>query len=274
MIPISKESLSRALALAVSAILGLAPCSAFAAARPPVVALQSCPRPAEGSIIAEPPELRSHNGVLKAELTYSNFTAAAGREEYCYRDKNGNQAPTLRLQPGDLLLLRLKNNLTAASPAAGSSNAPSAAMPVADPCASAQMTSLSTNLHFHGITVPPACHEDDVLHTMIQPGDSPFEYRFRIPADESPGLYWYHPHVHGFTNPQVLGGASGALIVEGIERTNGELAGLPDRTFVIRDQELLHPEAEQAKSGAFRAPASSSGTPTGRGPLRNSYISS
>ena len=59
-----------------------------------------------------------------------------------------------------------------------------------------------------------------MLKTSIQPGDPPFEYRFRIPADEPPGLYWYHPHIHGFSTPQVLGGASGALIIEGIERAN------------------------------------------------------
>ena len=74
--------------------------------------------------------------------------------------------------------------------------------------------------------------------------DQPFEYRFRIPTDEAPGLYWYHPHVHGFTSPQVLGGASGALIVEGIERANLKLAGLPERVFVIRDQDLLNPDAQ------------------------------
>ena len=73
-------------------------------------------------------------------------------------------------------------------------------------------------------------------------------YRFRIPPDEPPGLYWYHPHVHGFTNPQVLGGASGAVIVDGIERANQELAGLHEQLFVIRDQELLHPEARPAKT--------------------------
>ena len=68
------------------------------------------------------------------------------------------------------------------------------------------------------LTVPPVCHQDDVLKTSIQPDDSPFEYRLRIPADEPPGLYWYHPHIHGFSKAQVLGGASGALIIEGLER--------------------------------------------------------
>jgi len=40
-------------------------------------------------------------------------------------------------------------------------------------------------------------------------------------------LYWYHPHIHGFSTKQVLGGASGALIVEGIERANQGLRDCP-----------------------------------------------
>jgi FtsP/CotA-like multicopper oxidase with cupredoxin domain len=63
-----------------------------------------------------------------------------------------------------------------------------------------------------GLWIRLICHQDDVLNTLIQPGDDPFVYRFRIPANEPPGLYWYHPHVHGPTNAQVLDGASGALI--------------------------------------------------------------
>ena len=239
----------RLLALLLAAF---APLVAFA--RTPAAVQQICRRPAPGSVVAEPPDLRSHQHRLKLDLTYSNFKTPGGQEEYCYRDQNGNQAPTLRLQPGDTLILRLKNRLTAVSPAMRAATMQQPSMPVADPCAAAQMTALSTNLHFHGLTVPPVCHEDDVLRTMIQSGSPPFEYRFRIPADESPGLYWYHPHVHGFTNPQVLGGASGALIVEGIERANQQLAGLPDRTFVIRDQELLHPGAEPPKSNGMPAP--------------------
>ena len=112
------------------------------------------------------------------------------------------------------------------------------------------MTALSTNLHFHGLPVPAICHQDDVLRTMVGPGDPPFEYRFQIPAETPPGLYWYHPHVHGFSDAQVLGGASGALIVEGIERANPLLVGLPERVLVIRDQDLVHPDAVAAKGSA------------------------
>jgi len=108
------------------------------------------------------------------------------------------------------------------------------------------MTASSTNLHFHGLMIPPVCHQDDVLHTVVGPSSAPFQYRFQIPNDQPPGLYWYHPHIHGFTKDQVLGGASGALIVEGIERVNAQLAGLPERVLVIRDQDLLHPDAQPA----------------------------
>src|SRR6202012_1141368 len=117
----------------------------------------------------------------------------------------------------------------------------------ADPCMSGVMSAVSTNLHFHGLTIPPVCHQDDVVKTSIQPHDKPFQSRFRIPEDEPPGLYWYHPHIHGFSKVQVLGGASGALIVEGIEKANNELAGVPERGLVIRDQDLLNPDAPPSK---------------------------
>lgn len=235
-------------------VLAVAPISASTSAHAPAAWQKNCARPLPGSVVADPPEVRSHNGVLQAELTYSNFKNVDGQEQYCYWDKSGAASPTLRISPGDLLILHLKNELSAVSASSGSLKAHETSMPVSDPCSSAQMTALSTNLHFHGLTVPPVCHEDDVLRTMVQPQDAPFEYRFRIPDDESPGLYWYHPHAHGYTNPQVLGGASGALIVEGVERANKELAGLPERVFVIRDQELLHPDAEPATAGSMPPP--------------------
>jgi FtsP/CotA-like multicopper oxidase with cupredoxin domain len=105
------------------------------------------------------------------------------------------------------------------------------------------MTATSTNLHFHGMTIPPVCHQDEVLKTSIQPGDPPFEDRFVVPENEPPGLYWYHPHIHGFSSKQVTGGASGALVVEGLERAIPEVAGVYERVFVIRDLDLLNPDA-------------------------------
>jgi FtsP/CotA-like multicopper oxidase with cupredoxin domain len=107
------------------------------------------------------------------------------------------------------------------------------------------MTPSSTNLHFHGLGVPPVCHQDETIKTLIQPGDTPFEYRIQIPKNQPPGLYWYHPHVHGVSEEQLLGGASGALIIEGMEQAVPRVAGLPQRVFVIRDEKM--PDASDAE---------------------------
>ena len=98
------------------------------------------------------------------------------------------------------------------------------------------MSAAATNLHFHGLSLPPVCHQDETLRTLVQPGAPPFEYRVRIAPQQPPGLYWYHPHVHGFSEQHLLGGASGAIVVEGIERTVPELQNLPERVFIIRDE--------------------------------------
>jgi FtsP/CotA-like multicopper oxidase with cupredoxin domain len=210
---------------------------------------EACVRPSAGSVVPEPEDLRSRNGVLKVELTIRNTAEADGSTRYCYMDGSGNQSPNLRLKPGDLLILRLKNDLSSTDHSAAAADDPHAHMEKStDPCGSGLMTATSTNLHFHGLTVPPVCHQDDVLKTSIGPGDPAFEYRFRIPANEPPGLYWYHPHIHGFTKAQVLGGASGAIIIEGIERANKEVAGLPERVLIIRDQDLVNPNAPPSKS--------------------------
>lgn len=256
------------LRLGAIALLGTTPICAQVQTRSP----ETCPRPAVGSVAQEPTDLRSVNGVLKVELAYRDYLDTDGQRRYCYVAQDGSQAPTLRVSPGDLLILALKNELS--QPVQPMGMAMGLAAPSAmETCAGTVMNAASTNLHFHGLSVPPVCHEDDVLRTWIQPGDPPFEYRFRVPADQPPGLYWYHPHVHGFTKVQVLGGASGALIVEGIERANPDLAGLPERVLIIRDQDLLNPNAPPGKSDSAIVPpivldaegdAMNTGTGTGK----------
>jgi FtsP/CotA-like multicopper oxidase with cupredoxin domain len=214
-----------------------------------------CPRPAIGSMVGQPQDLRSQNGMLQVTLTANNAANPDGSIRYCFTDAEGRESPSLRVSPGDLVILHLKNALSdlpsaqnplPATPAHVHSQMPSPKE--GDGCTNGVMSAVSTNLHFHGLTVPPLCHQDDVLTTSIQPGDASFEYRFRIPDDEPPGLYWYHPHIHGFSKVPMLGGASGALIVEGIERAKRAAAGLPERVFIIRDQDLVSPNAPPSKS--------------------------
>jgi len=206
-----------------------------------------CPRPTEGGLVREPEELRSKNGVMKVDLVLRDEAEPNGSRRYCYIDAAGQESPTLRVKPGDLVILNLKNELTDPAGPAGPHRMHASAQQ-AGTCEGGRMTSTSTNLHFHGLEIPPTCHQDDVLRTTIEPGESPFQYRFRVPEDQPPGLYWYHPHIHGFTKVQVLGGASGAIIVEGIERANKAVAGLPERVLIIRDQDLLNPNAPPSKS--------------------------
>jgi FtsP/CotA-like multicopper oxidase with cupredoxin domain len=73
-----------------------------------------------------------------------------------------------------------------------------------------------------------------VITTLINAGQT-FEYDLHFPRNEPPGLYWYHPHVHGIAEAAVQGGASGVIVVEGIENVNRDVARLPERILVVRD---------------------------------------
>src|SRR5579862_4018035 len=163
----------------------------------------SCPaRPVVGSVVGDPKNLYSSHGVLSVDLRYRTSVDAQGQTHYCYVAPDGSEAPTLRVKQGDTLILRLKSE----EPAGPSSHAGQHEHGASHGCSTAAMSATATNLHFHGMSVPPVCHQDDVLNTLIQPGDRPFEYRLKIARNEPPGLYWYHPHVHGVTKAQVLGG--------------------------------------------------------------------
>ncbi len=202
---------------------------------------QACPdRPASGSVVADPFSISSQSRVLSGSLTMKTSVDDLGYTHYCYNYANGTQtveSPTLRVNPGDTLALDVVNRIKTTSDATRMNMA----MPVsAATCGDGgPMTINSTNVHFHGLNVPPVCHQDDVINTLIQPGTPGFQYSVQIPATEPPGMYWYHPHVHGFTEFQVNGGAAGAIIVEGMEKVRPEVLGLTERIFVIRQQYLV-----------------------------------
>jgi suppressor of ftsI len=57
-----------------------------------------------------------------------------------------------------------------------------------------------------------------------------------LPRDHAPGTYWYHVHLHGLTEEQVMGGMSGLLIVDGLERVlPRRLRGIRERQLAVRD---------------------------------------
>lgn len=204
-------------------------------------AAQCPPRPGSGTVVQDATSIYSINGVLNASFDMGYSVDTLGYSHYCYKyDTAGTvvEAPTLRLNPGDQLMLGVRDSIPAAGHTSTSSMDMSA--PPGTQCGDGGTATLqSTNVHFHGLNVPPICHQDDVLTTIIQPGAPAFQYGIQIPSNEPPGLYWYHPHVHGFTEFQVNGGAAGALIVEGMEKYRPEVTGLTERVFVLRQQYLV-----------------------------------
>jgi FtsP/CotA-like multicopper oxidase with cupredoxin domain len=213
--------------LLATALLLLLPMAAFSQTSGP------CPRPAAGSVVSPPPELFSANGVLNLQLNYLTTVDSDGRTLFCLNTPNGLQGPTLHVLPGDTLNVTVTNLVPAPPPG-------SPTEVVSNPsnkCGDTTMTITSLNVHYHGTNTAPTCHSDEIIHTIINSGES-FQYSLHFPADEPPGLYWYHPHVHGLAEAAVQGGASGVIIVGGIANFQPAVAGLPERVLVFRDQNV------------------------------------
>ncbi|NYF78116.1 multicopper oxidase domain-containing protein [Granulicella arctica] len=210
---------------------------------------QVCARFAAGAVVSAPPELKSSNGTLEVTFKFLTTTDSQGLVRYCYVTDTGLEAPTLRVNPGDTLIIHFQNDLPATSTASSADSMAGMKMTLSakDTSSSSSacngvMSANASNIHFHGMNVAPVCGQDEVVRTLVQPGQS-LDYSIQIPANEPPGLYWYHPHPHGISEGQVQGGATGALIVEGLQSVDTALAGLTERTFVLRDQVLPTSEA-------------------------------
>src|SRR5580704_5882350 len=190
-----------------------------------------CPRFAPGSVVHQPAALFSQNGVLSVQFSYQTTSDAAGRTLFCFMTPSGQENPTLHVKPGDHLIITVTNNTT---------QQPFHMMIDPPNCGpgGSQMTLSSLNIHYHGTNTSPTCHSDEVIKTLINYGQT-FQYNVAFPANEPPGLYWYHPHVHGIAEHALLGGASGALVVDGIEDVQPAVSDLPQRIMVIRDQNTI-----------------------------------
>jgi FtsP/CotA-like multicopper oxidase with cupredoxin domain len=191
-----------------------------------------CPRPAVGSVVMPPPDLYSSGGVLNVTFDYHTSVDDVGRTLYCFVTPDGMESPTLHVNPGDTVNIHVTNAIPAAP------LGPVERIAADDTvCGNATMTATSVNMHFHGLNVSPKCHGDETIFTMINSGES-FDYKLKIPADEPPGLYWYHPHIHGTSSQNVQGGGTGMIEVEGIANIQPAVAGLPERFLILRDEQL------------------------------------
>ena len=187
-----------------------------------------CLRPVAGSIVLPPRDLYSSNGVLSVALNYYTSLDDKGRTIFCFVTPDGNVAPTLHVKPGDVFKLAVTNRVPKGI----------VMQKVSTSCGESVIYDSSLNVHFHGTLVSPKCTKDDIVDTVINSGDT-FQYNIDIPTDEPPGLYWYHPHLHGLAESALLGGGSGALIVDDIQNFVPTLAGMVQRVLVIRDQNTV-----------------------------------
>lgn len=113
--------------------------------------------------------------------------------------------PTLRLRQGQKVRIHFTNSLSEAS-----------------------------IIHWHGLHMP--AEMDGHPRSVITPGQS-FQYDFEV--TNRPGTYWYHPHPHDRTGPQVYRGLAGLLIVEDDPaKSPGLPSGKYDIPLVIQDRSV------------------------------------
>jgi FtsP/CotA-like multicopper oxidase with cupredoxin domain len=178
-----------------------------------------------------PPQVVSSDGSLTFNIS-AQSNAATGNPQFLY---NGSAVPpTLRLLPGDTLVVNLTNSLPPPPAGAGYTN--------------------SVNLHYHGLHVSPQAPGDDEIDMLAAPGQS-LHYTIQIPTNHPTGLYWYHTHVHGEAERDTLSGLSGALIIDGIAAYTPQVAGMTERVLVIRDTPLpgaILPNANLAQTYAMK----------------------
>ncbi len=164
--------------------------------------------------LPEPPVVKAVNGVAKISLIV-NENLSTGQPEFVY-DRMPDVAPTIEVSPGDTFVVDVKDDLPKTPP----------------PEFSTRQDDI--NLHFHGLGVSPQKPGDDVLTVVATPGEK-LHYVVHIPKNQEPGLYWYHPHVHGITSFQVgASGMSGAIIIDGLTRHLPGLAKMKQRLIIVR----------------------------------------
>ena len=159
--------------------------------------------------LVDPPVLSSAGGKLAVELEAAPGAFEIAGQHFDGMLYNGVYLPPVwRVRPGDTLTVALRNRLPE-----------------------------MTNLHFHGLNVSPRGHSDNIfLH--VHPGQSS-TYHVEIPPSHPPGLFWYHPHAHGRTSPQIIGGLSGGIVVEGSDRFYPFLKDLKERVILLKH--IPHP---------------------------------
>jgi FtsP/CotA-like multicopper oxidase with cupredoxin domain len=190
------------------------------------------------------PEVRpSPNGIT--------LTVRQDGKSLCYVVNDDADAPVIRVRQGEDLTITLRNEITDSS-AIDAITAPTPLQTLNNEVPSQlgfykvipgnrHHATGATNLHVHGFSVPPFPPQDEVMMTCVDPavgsatcGHRDFTYHYHVPANMPEGLYWYHPHVHGEVQAQMLMGLSGPIAVEGPEDDARRAASIAERILIVR----------------------------------------
>ncbi|OBK24047.1 multicopper oxidase domain-containing protein [Mycobacterium asiaticum] len=214
----------------------------------------------------EPVRLSSKDGVLEVRLSAHQGTVNLDTVKepvtnflvYGYELMKGTSsdgstkgdnvypAPTLRVNPGERLIVHYDNDLQGLTIA--DFNDPSY-VPVNEqvPLFPPALTSSPLNLHTHGLHVSPSGNADNVLLNI--PAGMGNTYDYPLPKNMPQGLYWYHSHRHMLTALHTYLGLAGLLE---IGRPDGALPLVTKNNIPIRDMALQYNFVFDRKNGGHQ----------------------
>ncbi|MBE9030456.1 multicopper oxidase family protein [filamentous cyanobacterium LEGE 11480] len=151
---------------------------------------------------------QSQNGQLDLALEARPSVLKIGNQSSDLLSYSGRiPGPRIEAKPGDRVRLKFRNAL--ASP---------------------------TNLHFHGLHIPPTRPADNPF-LRIAPGDQT-TYEFTIPQDHPSVTAYYHPHLHGYVAQQIFGGLGGIFVVRGALDQIPEVQAAQEEFLFLKDFDL------------------------------------
>ena len=157
------------------------------------------------SAIALAQEHQSTEGLLELDLEAGyRWVDLAGTKAKLMTYNGQIPGPHLEIQPGDTVRLHFTNHLPQ-----------------------------PTNLHYHGLHVPITGNADNVF--LQVPPEERFTYEFTLDRNHRAGLFWYHPHLHGFVAEQLFGGLAGLIVVRGELDKIPEIEAAWEEFLVLQD---------------------------------------
>jgi len=152
--------------------------------------------------------ISSQGGQLDVALTARQSKLSLSGKSGLLMSYDGQiPGPRLEVRPGDAVKIRFSNQLSQAS-----------------------------NLHYHGLHIPPTGNADNIF--LSAPAGETLDYEFTIPANHPAGTFYYHPHLHGAVAEQIFAGLGGIFVVRGALDEIPEIQAAQEVFLFLKDFSL------------------------------------